>query len=48
MTAGELKETVVSIQAVAFGVGGLIHVAVGLSGGVGVLLTKRSGYSWNA
>jgi hypothetical protein len=46
-TAGDLKETMASIQA-ALGVGGLIHVAVGLSGGVGALLTKRSGYSWNA
>lgn len=45
-TAG-LKETMASIQA-TLGVGGLIHVAVGLSGGVGVLLTKRSGYSRNA
>ena len=36
-----------SIQT-TFGVGGLIHVAVGLSGGVGALLTKRSGYSRNA
>ena len=45
--AGELKETMASIQA-TLGVGGLIHVAVGLSGGVGALLTKRSGYSRNA
>jgi hypothetical protein len=43
----DLKETMASIQA-TLGVGGLIHVAVGLSGGVGVLLTKRSGYSRNA
>jgi hypothetical protein len=46
-TAGDLEETMASIQAI-LGVGGLIHVAVGLSGGVGVLLTKRSGYSRNA
>lgn len=46
-TAGGLKETMASIQT-TLGVGGLIHVAVGLSGGVGVLLTKRSGYSRNA
>jgi hypothetical protein len=31
-----------------FGVGGLIQAAVGLSGGVGGLLTKRSGVSRNA
>ena len=43
----DLKETMAGIQA-TLGVGGLIHVAVGLSGGVGFLLTKRSGYSWNA
>ena len=47
-TAGDLKETMASIQAAALGVGGLIHVAVGLSGGVGALFTKRSGYSRNA
>ena len=46
-TAGDLEKTMVGIQAI-FGLGGLIHVAVGLSGGVGVLLTKRSGYSRNA
>jgi len=46
-TAGDLEETTANIQA-TLGVGGLIHVAVGLSGGVGALLTKRSGYSWNA
>ena len=31
-----------------FGDGGLIHAAVGLSGGVGALLTKRSGLARNA
>ena len=31
-----------------FGCGGLIHAAVGLSSGVGALLTKRAGFSWNA
>jgi uncharacterized protein YneR len=31
-----------------FGVGGLIQAAVGLSGGVGDLLTKRSGLIRNA
>jgi hypothetical protein len=46
-TGGDLEETMASIQT-TFGVGGLIHVTVGLSGGVGALLTKRSGYSRNA
>jgi hypothetical protein len=32
-------------QALLFGVGGLIHVVVGLSDGVGAFLTKRSGFS---
>ena len=45
--AGDLKETMARIQAI-LGLGGLIHVAVGLSGGVGALLTKRSGFSRNA
>ncbi len=31
-----------------FGVGGLIQAAVGLSGGTGGLLTKRSGLARNA
>ena len=35
-------------QARLFGVGGLIQAAVGLSGGVGGLLTKRSGLARNA
>ena len=35
-------------QAVFFGVGGLIHAAVGFAGGVGGFLTKRSGFSRNA
>jgi hypothetical protein len=38
----------VVIQARLFGGGGLIHAAVGLSGGAGALLTKRSGFSRNA
>ena len=46
-TAGDLEETMAIVQA-TLGVGGLIHVAVGLLGGVGALLTKRSGYSRNA
>ncbi len=36
------------IQVRLFGVGGLIQAAVGLSGGVGGLLTKRFGLAWNA
>ena len=36
------------IQAVFFGVGGLIHVAVGLAGGTGGFFTKRPGFSSNA
>ena len=44
----DLKRTRASIQAGFFGVGGLIHVAVGLPGGVGAFLTKRSGFSRNA
>ena len=35
-------------QARLFGVGGLIQAAVGLAGGIGGLLTKRSGLSRNA
>ena len=35
-------------QAVFFGMGGLIHAAVGLAGGTGGFLTKRSGFSRNA
>jgi len=38
----------VSGQAMLFGAGGLIHAAVGLAGGVGGFLTKRSGCSRNA
>ena len=44
----ELERTKARIQAVLFGVGGLIHAAVGLAGGVGGFLTKRSGFSRNA
>ena len=39
----DLKATWANIQAGFFGVGGLIHVAVGLAGGMGAFLTKRSG-----
>jgi hypothetical protein len=28
--------------------GGLIHAAVGLLGGIGDFLTNRSGFLWNA
>ena len=35
-------------QAAFFGVGGLIHAAVGLAGGIGGFSTKRSGFSRNA
>ena len=35
-------------QAVFFGVGGLIRAAVGLAGGIGDFLTKRSGFFRNA
>ena len=44
----DLNVTWTGVQAGLFGVGGLIQVAVGLSGGVGALLTKRSGLSRNA
>ena len=47
-TAGDLKETMASIQAAALGVGGLIHVAAGLAGETGGLLTKRAGFSQKA
>ena len=33
--------------AVFFDAGGLIHAAVGLAGGTGGFLTKRSGFFWN-
>lgn len=51
--AGTLRDedvdiTRASIHAEALGCGGLIHVAVGLAGGVGVLLTKRARFSANA
>ena len=36
------------IQVRLFGCGGLIHAAVGLLGGFGGFLTKRSGFSRNA
>jgi hypothetical protein len=36
------------IQVRLFGCGGLIHAAVGLAGGVGGFLTKRSGFHRNA
>ena len=44
----DLKATSANIQAGFFGVGGLIHVAVGLLGGTGGFLTKRSGFAANA
>ena len=44
----DLKQVWVVNRAVLFGVGGLIHAAVGLAGGVGGFLTKRSGFSRNA
>ncbi len=47
-TGRRLEATGASIQAVLFGVGGLIQAAVGLAGGIGVLLTNRSGVSRNA
>ena len=37
-----------AIQTGFFGVGGLIHAAIGLAGGTGGFLTKRSGFSRNA
>ena len=40
----DLKQAWVVIQAVLFGVGGLIHAAVGLAGGIGGFSTKRSGF----
>ena len=42
------KASGANIQASFFGVGGLIHVAVGLAGGVGAFFTKRSGFAANA
>ena len=44
----DVEGTGASIQVVVFGVGGLIQAAVGLAGGVGARLTKRSGFSRNA
>jgi hypothetical protein len=38
----------IQVRRAGFGVGGLIPATVGLSGGVGGLLTKQSGLSWNA
>ena len=40
----DLKQAWVVIQAVLFGVGGLIHAAGGLAGGIGGFSTKRSGF----
>ena len=37
-------ESGISSQFVRFGVGGFIHAAVGLAGGIGGFLTKRSGF----
>ena len=42
------KTTWANIQVGLFGVGGLIHVAVGLLGGMGGFLTKPSGFARNA
>ena len=42
------KEPRTIIQTLLFGMGGLIHAAVGLAGGLGGFLTKRSGCSRNA
>ena len=44
----DLERTRFSYQAGFFSVGGLIQVAVGLAGGTGGFLTKRSGVSRNA
>ena len=44
----DLGQTGIVDQAVIFGVGGLIHAAVGLAGGIGGFLTKRPGFSRNA
>jgi len=44
----DLGRTGIVNQAVFFGGGGLIHAAVGLAGGTGDFLTKRSGFSRNA
>jgi hypothetical protein len=44
----DLNITKAVVQALPIGGGGLIHAAVGLSGGVGALLTKRLGFSRNA
>ena len=44
----DLERARASIQTVFLGVGGLIHVAVGLAGGVGAFLTKRPGFARNA
>ena len=48
--SSDCNETRVGIQVRPFGagVGGLIQAAVGLAGGTGVLLTKRSGFARNA
>jgi hypothetical protein len=48
--SSDIKGTRVGIQVRPFGAGagGLIQAAVGLAGGVGVLLTKRSGFVRNA
>ena len=44
----DLVQTGMAGQAGFFGVGGLIHAAVGLAGGTGGFLTNRSGFSRNA
>jgi hypothetical protein len=45
--AQQLSGSVACIHAGFFGVGGLIHAAVGLAGGPGGFLTKRSGFFRN-
>lgn len=46
----DINGTRVGIQVRPFGAGagGLIQAAVGLAGGVGILLTKRPGFARNA
>jgi hypothetical protein len=44
----DLERAGARIQPAFFGVGGLIHVAVGLAGGTGACLTKRPGLARNA
>ena len=48
MRFDDFSQSGIAGQAVFCGVGGLIHAAVGLAGGTGGSLTKRSGFFWNA